>query len=140
MPDPLHLAALDFLTSSPAPMTALSPATSERRRFMLEDSGAALSFALEMFERPTSPAHEAAMQVFAFAADVWGEHLSSEPDPDRAALNLHTWAKKQASSPDALPAGSAAAWRGVCSMADMTTGAGDEDGERSPDRRAAVLT
>lgn len=88
MTDPLHLAALDFLTSSPAPMTALSPATPERRRFMLEDSGAALSFALEMFERPTGPAHEAALQVFAFAADVWGEYLSREANPDRAALNL----------------------------------------------------
>ena len=45
MTEPLHLAAaLDFLASSPAPRMALSPATGQRRRFMLEDTEAALTF------------------------------------------------------------------------------------------------
>ena len=45
VPDPLHLAAaLNFLASSPAPRITLSPVTGQRRRFMLEDTGAALTF------------------------------------------------------------------------------------------------
>ena len=128
MTDPMT-AALAFLTSSPAPMTTLIPATPEHRRHMLEDTGHALRFALEMYEMPTGTAHEAALQVFAFAADVWGEYLNREADPDTAALNLHTWASRQASTPEALPVGTAAAWRAVRDLAAMTAGAGYADGE-----------
>ena len=128
MTDPMT-AALDFLTSSPAPMTTLSTASPERRRHMLEDTGHALSFALEMFQMPARTAHEAALQVFAFTADVWGEYLNREADPDRAALNLHAWASTQASGPEALPVGTAAAWRAVRDLAAMTAGPGYADGE-----------
>lgn len=105
MIEPLQLAAaLDFLASSPAPRMPLSPAAAEHRRSMLEDTGTALAFALEMFERPTGPAHDAALQVFAFAADVWREYLRMETDPHRATLHLHAWAARQVgSSTQALP-------------------------------------
>ena len=69
MTDPLQLAAaLDFLASSPAPRMALSPATGKRRRFLLEDSGAALAF-LAAPDLPT-PAQRAAPEDFELVATV----------------------------------------------------------------------
>ena len=146
MTDPLHLAAaLDFLASSPAPRMTLSPATQQRRRFMLEDTGAALAF-LASPDLPTpSPAQRAALEVFGLAAAVWREYLptfAASFEPDTAALNLHAWASTWATHPETLPlpdAGTAAAWRAVLTLAAMTAGPGFADGEPE-DLLTAVLS
>lgn len=128
MNDPMT-AALDFLTSNPEAQITFSAASPEYRRHMLDDTGHALSSALEMFEMPTGDEHEAALKVFAFAADVWGQYLSRELDSDRAALNLYAWASMQASTPELLPMAKVTAWRAMRHLAIMTTGPGYEDGE-----------
>ena len=142
MPDPLHLAAaLDFLDSSPAPRMTLSPATQQGRRFMLEDTGAALAFFASPDLPTPSPAQRAALEVFGLAAAVWREYLptfAASFEPDTAALNLHAWA----STSEALPlpdAGTAAAWRAVLALAAMTAGPGFADGEPE-DLLTAVLS
>ena len=132
MPDPLHLAAaLNFLASSPAPRMTLSPVTGQRRRFMLEDTGAALAF-LASPDLPTpSPAQRAMLEVFGLAAAVWREYLptfAASFEPDTAALNLHAWASTHTALP-LLDAGTAAAWRAVLALAAMTAGPGFADGE-----------
>ena len=85
-------AALDFLDTSPAPRMALSPLTDQRRRFMLEDVGAALAFFTAQYQPAPTSAHRAALSVFDLAAAVWREYLptfAASFEPDTAALNLH---------------------------------------------------
>jgi len=94
-PDPLHLAAaLDYLGDSPPHVTTLSPATAERRRFMLEDPGGALAYFTNRLHHPKTPAVRAA-GIFELAAAVWREYLltfAGSFEPDTAALDLHAWA------------------------------------------------
>jgi len=114
---------------------ALSLVAHQRRRYMLEDSGAALTF-LAAPDLPTpSQAQRAALEVFGLAAAVWREYLptfAASFEPDTAALNLHAWAASWASIPQALPlpdSGTAAAWQAVSALAAMTAGPGFADGE-----------
>ena len=146
MTDPLYLvAALNFLTSSPAPRMALSPATHQRRRFMLEDTGAALAFLAAPDLPSPTPAQRAALEVFGLAAAVWREYLptfTASFEPDTAALNLHAWASIWAGYPKVVPlpdAGTAAAWGAVLALAAMTAGPGFADGEPE-DLLTAVLS
>jgi hypothetical protein len=170
MTDPQQLAeALAFLGGHPEASITLSPATPERRRFLLEDIGGALSLFTDLPNARTAQA--AAAQVFELAADVWREYLTGEAAADRAALNLHAWARMQASSslrtvpaplitalPESFPqvaawvstvhgsgvltlaeAGTAVAWWAVCILAAMIAGPGFEDGQPE-DLLTAVLS
>lgn len=94
MIDPMHLAAaLNFLTSSPAPQMTLSPADPTNRRRLLEDTAGAFEDFAQHDGPLTGPAQVAAYKVFRLAGVVWRECLSIIAGPDTAALNLHAWAQ-----------------------------------------------
>ncbi|WP_407543691.1 hypothetical protein Q0M94_28165 (plasmid) [Deinococcus radiomollis] len=125
-------AALDFLGSHPEAQITLDSASPEHRLHMLEDVTTALSFLAGHSWPNTSATQRAALEVFELAAAVWREYLLTFPgvfDPDRAALNLHAWASTQASNTEALPVGTATAWRAVRDLAAMTASPGYVDGE-----------
>ena len=143
MTDPHQLAAaLDFLDTPPAPRMALSPVAYQRRRFMLEDTGAALAFFTSQYQPAPTPAHRAALGVFDLAAAVWREYLptfAASFEPDTAALSLHAWASLRADTLTALPSSATvAAWWAVRTVAAMTAGPGFADGEPE-DLLSAVL-